>query len=223
MRGILFDFGGTLNTDGDHWGAIFRQYLSQQFPEKDISELEQAYIESERALVRTGLREETFEETLQRQVGAQFAYLGGEAQVATELAQTLYGDVLKRMDDVREFLRDLSARYRVGIVSNFYGNLDAVCQEFDITPYLHVIIDSALVGVRKPDPAIWQMGIEQMQFPAREIAVVGDSWKNDIGPTRPLGCRTFWYRGLEWRPATGGEEADYEVHSLEELRAILLP
>lgn len=223
MRGVLFDFGGTLNTDGDHWGAIFREHLAVHFPARTVEDLEQAYIQSERDLVRIGLREETFQDTLHRQVGAQFAYLGGDAVAAENLANTLYSTVKDRMEHVQEFLGDLSARYRVGIVSNFYGNLDAVCQEFGITRHLSVIVDSALVGVRKPDPEIWQLGIRQLGFPANEIAVVGDSWKNDIGPTRPLGCQTIWYRGLEWRPASGGEEADYEVHSLQELRAILLP
>ena len=223
MRGVLFDFGGTLNTDGDHWGAIFRRHLTDHFVDKNVDELEGAYIQSERDLVRTGLREETFRETLRRQITAQFTYLGGELSDAEALASALYREVSDRMERVRDFLRDLSARYRVGIVSNFYGNLDAVCQEFGITSYLSVIVDSALVGVRKPDPEIWQIGIRQIQVPADEIAVVGDSWKNDIGPTGPLGCTTIWYRGLEWRPASGKEEADYEVHSLKDLRSILLP
>lgn len=223
MRGVLFDFGGTLNTNGDHWGALFRERLGAVFPDRTIDELEKAYIASERELVRQGLREETFRETLRLQVWKQFACLGDERRErAEEIADELYDGVARRMSEVRESLRKLAARYRVGVVSNFYGNLDAVCREFELTPYLSLIVDSALVGVRKPDPEIWELAIRTLRMPATDVAVVGDSWKNDIAPTAPLGCRTIWYRGLEWRPASGAENADFQVRSLEELHAILL-
>lgn len=223
MRAVLFDFGGTLNTNGDHWGALFRERLASIFPERSVEELEQAYIDSERALVRTGLREETFQETLRLQVRRQFEFLEDDRrELAEEIADQFYAATVHRMADVRDSLRKLSARYRVGVVSNFYGNLDAVCREFDITHQLSLIVDSALVGVRKPDPAIWELAIGQLRMPPQDVIVVGDSWKNDIAPTAPLGCRTIWYRGLEWRPASGGENADFQIRSLQELHEILL-
>lgn len=223
MRAVLFDFGGTLNTNGDHWGALFRRRLAPVFPGRSVGELEQAYIASERDLVRNGLREETFRETLRLQVRRQFEFLGDERlALAEEIADEFYAGTATRMADVRDSLRKLSALYRVGVVSNFYGNLDAVCREFDITARLSLIVDSALAGVRKPDPAIWELAIRQLRLPPEEVVVVGDSWKNDIAPTAPLGCRTIWYRGLEWRPASGAENADFQVRSLQELHEILL-
>lgn len=224
MRAVLFDFGGTLNTDGHHWGALFREQLAPIFPERSVAELEQAYITSERELVAGGLRDETFRETLNLQVFRQFELLGNDSPaLPRELADELYAATETRMADVRESLRKLSARYRVGVVSNFYGNLDTVCREFAITNQLSLIVDSALVGVRKPDPAIWELAIRQLRMEPEEVVVVGDSWKNDIAPTAPLGCRTIWYRGLEWRPASGAENADFQVRSLDELHEILLP
>lgn len=224
MRAVLFDFGGTLNTNGDHWGALFRQRLARVFPDRSTDELEQAYIASERYLVRTGLRDETFRDTLRLQVGRQFDFLEDDrADLAQEIADEFYAGTVARMEQVRESLRKLSARYRVGVVSNFYGNLDAVCREFAVTDRLSLIVDSALAGVRKPDPAIWELAVGQLGLPPQEVFVVGDSWKNDIAPTAPLGCRTIWYRGLEWRPASGSETADYQIRSLDELHGILLP
>lgn len=224
MRGVLFDFGGTLNTDGDHWGGIFRQRFGDLFPDATVEEIEEAYVQSERALVRDGLRDETFRETLHMQVGAQFAARGEASETgrAAETAEALYADVVERMKEVRAFLSDLAARYRVGIVSNFYGNLDAVCREFDLTPFLSVMVDSSLVGIRKPDPEIWRIGIRGLNMEPGEVAVVGDSWKNDIGPGAELGCTTIWYRGIEWRPASADQTADHVIHSLTELRSILL-
>ena len=223
IRGVLFDFGGTLNSDGDHWGALFRSRLEEEFPDISREMLENAYITSERRLVREGLRTETFQETLLRQVLYQFEVLDNAPRERGEqIGLEFYEMTCRRMEEVRNLLGDLSARYRVGIVSNFYGTLDAICSEFALNPYLSVLIDSALAGVRKPDPGIWRLAIEQLGFPPEEIAVVGDSWKNDIAPGNELGCTTIWYRGLEWRPARGDEEADYIIHSLDDLRAILL-
>jgi len=222
-KAILFDFGGTLNSDGDHWGVLFRERLWDEFPERSIEELEEAYIESERRLVREGLREETFRETLRLQISYQFEVLGeGRIERANKHADEFYAITVERMSEVRTLLKDLSPRYRLGIVSNFYGNLDAICNEFQLTPYLALILDSALAGVRKPDPEIWQRAITQVGFTPGETVIVGDSWKNDIAPGIGLGCKTVWYRGLEWRPAHEDQRADHQIRSLAELRELLL-
>jgi hypothetical protein len=38
-------------------------------------------------------------------------------------------DSLRCLERNRVLLEELSARYRLGIVSNFYGNLEFICQE----------------------------------------------------------------------------------------------
>jgi putative hydrolase of the HAD superfamily len=60
--------------------------------------------------------------------------------------------------------------------------------------FLHVV-ESAVVGVRKPDPKIFQLGIEALGMSPENIIVVGDSLENDILPARQLGCRTIWIQG----------------------------
>ena len=176
IKGVLFDFGGTLNSNGDHWGALFREKLIEEFPEQSVETLEGAYITSERRLVREGLRAETFQQTLYLQVAYQFEALGDHRNGrAVEIADQFYQMTVRRMEEVRTLLRDLALRYRIGIVSNFYGNLDAICTEFDLQQFLTLTIDSALLGVRKPDPEIWRRAIAQLGFLPEEIAIVGDS------------------------------------------------
>ncbi|KAA6323506.1 Phosphoglycolate phosphatase [termite gut metagenome] len=91
-----------------------------------------------------------------------------------------------------EVLSQLSQKYRVNVVSNYYGNLKTVLTEAGFLPYITHIIDSTVVGVRKPDPAIWQMAIEASDCRPEEMLVVGDSIKNDILPAQSLGCATAW-------------------------------
>jgi putative hydrolase of the HAD superfamily len=77
--------------------------------------------------------------------------------------------------------------------------------------------------VRKPDPAIFQLGVEALQLDAQEVVVVGDSFSKDIQPAKSIGCRAVWIKGLGW----GSEEVDERVpdatiEALSELQDILL-
>ena len=62
------------------------------------------------------------------------------------------------------------------------------------------MIESALVGVRKPDPAIYRMGVEAAGVQPGEVLVVGDSYGKDIVPAKAIGCRAVWMKGEEWEP-----------------------
>ncbi len=38
----------------------------------------------------------------------------------------------------------------MGVVSNFYGNVETLCEEAGLKPYLVVILDSIIVGYKNP-------------------------------------------------------------------------
>ena len=220
---ILFDFGGTLNSNGDHWGALFRQMLTRLFPDHAVEELEGAYIASERRLSAEGLELEGFDETLRRQIGYQFDSLGAEdrsEEMELEAAR-FYAEACRRMEEVRQMLSGLSTDADLGIVSNFYGNIPAIVEEFRLGEFLRVVVDSALAGLRKPDPAIWLHAIGLAGGSPGRTIVVGDSWKNDIAPALAIGARAVWYRGLEWRPTNCVGEGVVQVRSIAELRRAL--
>ena len=60
------------------------------------------------------------------------------------------------------------------------------------------MIESAVVGVRKPDPEIFNLGVKALGLPATDILVVGDSLDKDILPAQSLGCHTAWLKGMQW-------------------------
>ena len=84
------------------------------------------------------------------------------------------------------------------LVSNFYGNIGAVLREYGINSYFRDVIESAVVGVRKPDPAIFRLGTDALGLPPDEVLVVGDSIGKDIVPARSIGCETAWIEGKPW-------------------------
>jgi putative hydrolase of the HAD superfamily len=84
------------------------------------------------------------------------------------------------------------------LVSNFYGNMAVVLQEFGFDGLFREVIESAVVGVRKPDPRIFTLGVEALGLKPEEVVVVGDSMDKDIIPAKQAGCQTVWLKGEGW-------------------------
>jgi putative hydrolase of the HAD superfamily len=92
----------------------------------------------------------------------------------------------------------LKEKYPMVLVSNFYGNIATVLNEFALDGIFLQIIESAVVGVRKPDPRIFTLGVEALGLPAAKVMVVGDSIDKDIIPATKAGCQTAWFKGEGW-------------------------
>ena len=84
------------------------------------------------------------------------------------------------------------------LVSNFYGNISVVLNEFGFDNLFVGIVESAVVNVRKPDPAIFQLGVKALNMTPKDVVVVGDSYAKDIIPAHSIGCKTVWMKGEDW-------------------------
>ena len=124
---------------------------------------------------------------------------------------------LRYIAKAREVLAVLRPKYRMVLVSNFYGNIEAILRDFGLAPYFDAVIESAVVGVRKPDPEIYRLGVKATGCEAKEVTVVGDSYSKDIVPATEVGCRTIWLRGEGWSGEDAGELATYEITSLPDV------
>ncbi|MEO7555612.1 MAG: HAD family hydrolase [Acidimicrobiales bacterium] len=88
----------------------------------------------------------------------------------------------------------IDAGLRVGIISNADGTVEdslrraAVCQvgDGDGLP-VEVIVDSTVVGVEKPDPAIFAVALEAMGLAPEVCAYVGDTVRYDVDGARAAG------------------------------------
>ena len=80
-------------------------------------------------------------------------------------------------------------------------------------------MESATAGVRKPDPAIWQLGIDLAQRAPQDCIAIGDAFSKDIAPAHTLGCKTIWFRGEEWTPKSVDESIP--THIIEDLSELL--
>lgn len=92
------------------------------------------------------------------------------------------------------------------LVSNFYGNINTVLAEFGLDGLFEEVIESAAVGIRKPDPRIFRLGTEALGLEPEDVMVVGDSFTNDIVPAAEAGCRTAWLKGEGWTDTVFDEQ-----------------
>jgi putative hydrolase of the HAD superfamily len=87
----------------------------------------------------------------------------------------------------------------VGVVSNSNGSARALLAGAGLGDALDFVIDSAVVGVEKPDPKIFRLGLEQAGVAAHEAVYVGDLYSVDVLGSRAAGLgsilldpRGFW-------------------------------
>ena len=199
IKGYIFDYGGTLDTGGNHWGqVIWHAYERQQVPVSE-AQFREAYVHGERTLGKNPIIQPdfTFRQTLEKKLQLQLEFLHQEDYLSP-LLDDLYSRTQAETRKSREVLLRLKEQYPMVLVSNFYGNIQTVLGEFGLDGVFSQIIESAVVGVRKPDPRIFSLGVEALGLKPDEVVVVGDSIDKDIVPARQAGCHTVWFRGEGW-------------------------
>ena len=205
IRGFIFDYGGTLDTGGQHWGkVIWHAYEHLQVPVSE-TDFRDAYVHAERTLGKNPIIQPdfTFYKTLETKIRLQLEYLQTSyitplTSYILPLTSYLYEATVAETSKSREVLLSLKKQYPMVLVSNFYGNIATVLKEFKLDGIFDTIIESAVVGVRKPDPQIFTLGVEALGMQPDEVVVVGDSMDKDIIPASKAGCHTVWFKGEGW-------------------------
>lgn len=80
--------------------------------------------------------------------------------------------------------------YRMSVVSNSDGRTVELLDEAGVLPYLERVYDSHLLGLEKPDPALFSAALADLGLSAAEALYVGDVFSIDVvGANRAgLGC-----------------------------------
>ena len=92
----------------------------------------------------------------------------------------------------RAVLARLAPRHRLGVVSNFYGNVGRILADAAIAPLLTVVADSTCVGCMKPDRRIFEHALAALGTAPDTTLHVGDSYERDVRAAHALGLRTAW-------------------------------
>jgi len=77
--------------------------------------------------------------------------------------------------------------YFLGVISNSIGTIEDQLQHVGMRGYFQAVFDSAIVGVEKPHPEIFQMALASAKVAANEAVFVGDTNATDMGGAQLAG------------------------------------
>jgi putative hydrolase of the HAD superfamily len=218
---ILFDFGGTLDADGVAWKDRLRRLWCEEVGEIAPEQFDPVFYAVDDALVGTIPATLSFRDTVGKITRGLSKAMGGpDDVVVARIAKRFVEESLGHLHGNALVLRDLSRRYRLGIVSNFYGNLSAVCREVGLSPFLSVIIDSTVVGVLKPNPEIFHAALRMLQIEPAQAVFVGDSLQRDMVGARAVGMAHVWLTPKSFQDGKACCPNDPVAHQLKEVGAL---
>lgn len=220
---VLFDFGGTLDADGVTWKERLRRLFRDEGVVVSSERFDPLYFAVDDGLVGSLPPTLPLRDTVRRLVDGVAAALGcGERALVDRVISRFGDDALLALSANVPLLAALSRRYRLGIVSNFYGNLAAVCEDAGIAPYFAALVDSTRVGATKPDPRIFRHALAALGTAPADALFVGDSLPRDMAGARGVGMRHVWLVEASAAPAAPCCPGDRVVHSLRALEELLL-
>jgi putative hydrolase of the HAD superfamily len=223
IKTLLFDFGGTLDADGVAWKERFHALYRAEGLDLDGEAFAPAFYAADDPLVG-GLQPTTdlsgTVHALARNLESELVRRGnhGNKDRGPRVASGFLSGAAVTFERNRPMLKALSGRYRLGIVSNFYGNLEAVCESAGLCSFFKVMVDSHCVGAEKPDPAIFRAALEGLGATAEETVVIGDSLRRDREGARRMGMRFIWVASPDIQGEQSGQQA---VADLRDLMKIL--
>lgn len=191
-KAIFFDAGNTLI-----W--LDHAFIVQALAEHGVHATTDQLMEAEYAskllmddLARAGqtdqrTRGRVYFAEMFRRVGAAESSFPALAQrmFARHAEKNLWGNVRERTADT---LRELRRRgYRLGVISNADGGVEALLESVGLGPEFELVIDSGVVGIDKPDPRIFALAAERMGVDPAESVYVGDIYEIDVEGARAAG------------------------------------
>lgn len=197
---LLFDFGGTLDADGVPWGPRFHQAYRAAGGTLDFAAFDPVFTASDRALNRVpDIRTTGFRAAIELQARILVDLLPGDARSvkADDIAHRLHAQALATVQRNRPLLERWARTHRLGVVSNFSGNLEPCLAELDLLQFFTVTADSTVVGASKPDARIFQYALRVLACPASHAWMIGDNPEADIGGAARLGLKTCWLAPAE--------------------------
>ncbi len=184
IRAVLFDAGGTLiHVDGPR----ICEAAGVRWDEVAFPAAESAAVEAVRALVlrkpdsKDAERVPLYFDILLAGLGVPPGPPRREAagRVAAEHGRANLWS--RRADGAAETLATLRGRgYRVACISNADGRVRGLLEAAGLLPHLEFVVDSAEVGVEKPDPRIFQAATERLGLDSSVCAYVGDIYEIDV-------------------------------------------
>jgi putative hydrolase of the HAD superfamily len=208
VQALLFDFGGTLDSNGIHWPERFFSLYTLEGVSIPRERFDRAFYDSDDHLhERHQLGGLDLAETVALQCRDTARNLEIDETISARVAQRFTEESRLEFRRNRPVLERLARRWKLGIVSNFYGNLKSILEREGLSELFGAVADSNVVGAIKPDPAIFKAAYEPLGANPENCWMIGDSVARDMKGAAALGMRLGFMRGNRGPEALEGLEA----------------
>lgn len=111
-------------------------------------------------------------------------------------------------------LQYLKPKYKLHIITNGFQEIqERKLRNSGIHEYFDVIINSEMVGVKKPNPLIFQVAMEKAGTLPQHSIMIGDSLEADIMGAKAVGMHTLHFNAHN-------EDSHHYCHTINELSEI---
>jgi HAD superfamily hydrolase (TIGR01549 family) len=219
---VLFDFGGTLDADGVHWSPRLYSAYRAAGGSLDYASFDPLVQATDRALAQLPeIRRLGFRDTVEAEVRVLLELVPERLRVdARRMSERFYGEARAAVERNQPVLLRLARRYRLGIVSNFWGNLAPCLEELGLAGLFAAVSDSGVIGAAKPDPRIFAETLRALEAAAEQAWMVGDNFEADIRAAAGLGMRTCWVAPQD-RTAPAGVVPTARIARLPDIEGVL--
>jgi len=199
LHAVFFDAGNTLLYPWPSVAEVCRQVLGDSGHERDLSTIEALMPQVDQYYEDRYRADDAFwaneDETVSVWVGM-YSLLCRELGIdsdAVHIGLRVYDefgrpDRWKVHEDVVPALERLRARgLALGVISNWDRRLTTILEGLGIREYFDTVVSSADVGLRKPDPRIFELACVRVGVSATSAAHVGDHPYADVCGARSVG------------------------------------
>jgi len=198
-RGVSFDFGDTIVRMDER---LLLEKIRREGLDAELSALDQAIFTARRAYDEAIARHaashpwKPFMKALLEHAAAEPRAQIDRVVDALWLDQPHQNLWRRLLPGIAELARELRAEgVPIGILTNSEGRAATLVRELGLDDVFGVVIDSGVVGVAKPEPAIFHAFAAALALPPSEIVHVGDSLRADVQGALAVGMHAIWFAG----------------------------
>jgi HAD superfamily hydrolase (TIGR01549 family) len=223
IKGITFDFGGTLAM-GDLDKEEYRMRILEYFRSLGFRGGEPQFERARRGMLRRLMKARS----LNREIRIEDLYQGmlfklglhPEREVVDHIhdlyIRSFKVDLVPSAVDV---LESLNKKYTLAVISNAMSDAPRrAIKRTGLERYLKAVVISRDLGIRKPDREIFRFTLNNLGMEGHEVAHVGDSLGDDVQGAKNAGMRAIW---IESPSREINVQPDRIIRSIEELTALL--
>ena len=228
IRAVLFDIDDTLfdrNKAQEEILRIIVRELDHAFRGIDEERITKAFAESDRVTTQeyeAGSLSESFyarrSKLFVRMLGLSEDY----EEKITALYVTLYPTLEAPVPGAQSVVRNLAARFPLGVVSNGFRDVQhRKLEALGIKHFFQCVVLSEEVGTCKPDRQIFLHAAALLGAEPRRCLHVGDLYDADVIGAKRAGLKACWFNSRGLRVPQSGPKADAEIRAMSELPGLL--